>query len=115
VDPVSDNSIRFHERTRLLITLAKSLFFSPLFLVVEGWMLKPANPSSGALRIRRQTGRLSGWREWKRRHRILWWLCDGAIVSDGEERGGSFLLVLHDDVVVQCFGSLCCQTALDDL
>lgn len=45
MDPVSDNSIRFHEFTRLLTTLAKSLVFIVVILVVEGWMLKPANPS----------------------------------------------------------------------
>ena len=32
-----------------------------------------------------------------------WSLCDGAIVSSGEERGGRFVIVLHDDVVVEGF------------
>lgn len=53
---------------------------------------------------------MSGWREWKRRLTILLWLCDGAIVSDGEERGGEVVLVLHDDVIVQCFRSLCSES-----
>lgn len=29
----------------------------------------------------------------------LWCFDDGAIVSGGEERGGDFVIVLHDDVV----------------
>jgi hypothetical protein len=65
VDPVSDNSIRFHERTRFSHSYQKSLFIFLLadrgFALRKGRMSKPANPVSGALWIRRQTGRLSGW------------------------------------------------------
>ena len=39
---------------------------------------------------------------------MLWYFCDGAIVSDGEERGGNFLIALLDDVVVQGLRSLFC-------
>jgi hypothetical protein len=60
VDPVSDNSTRFHERYTLL-TLAQRTLLHAMVLLWKGWMLKPANPASGALWIRRQTGRLSGW------------------------------------------------------
>ena len=36
----------------------------------------------------------------------LWWLCDGAIVSGGEKRGGAFVIDLHGELGGEGLGGL---------
>lgn len=108
VDAVSDNSIRFHERTCFLAELSLK---SPLFFLAIIFGCERARCRSqpirlqGLLWIRRQTGRLSGLEAtiYTIMVALRWTDCFGWRTAWG---WFSSRLAMHDDVVVQGFWSL---------